>query len=137
MTEHPACPLLVGQASLPVRWGRCGQAGMPVLRPGRVRVRGLVLAALLALLLPAPAAAEVFGDLDIRRGPEPHGNHSHGYTEYRVTVTNTSKVRGHTLTLSIPDDETGRGRGVYLRRVSRTVEVGPGATVPVGLLVPD
>jgi hypothetical protein len=101
--------------------------------------RLLAAAALVAvaiLLPPAHApAAETVGDLAVTVAPGPKDQVQHGYTEYVVLVTNQSADRPHDVTLSIPRYSYHAPQD-YLQEVSRTVRVGPGATVRVALLQP-
>jgi hypothetical protein len=98
---------------------------------------GRIVACLLAVGLAsaAHAAPVSYGDLLINPEPEPQGNSGHGYTEYWVAVTNKSSDRAHRVTLNLPRDSYGR-REDHIRDLSRTFDVGPGATVRVPLLQP-
>jgi hypothetical protein len=75
------------------------------------------------------------GDLTVLVGPQPKDECNHGYTEYVITVTNQSAERPHEVTLSIPRHSYHPPQD-FLQEVTRTVRVGPGSTVRVGLLQP-
>jgi hypothetical protein len=97
-----------------------------------VRFFGLVL----ALFLCAPLyAAQDYGSLRITVEPEPKPGASHGYTEYIFVVQNRSTDRSHDVRLTMPRTHDSHG-GEELREVSRSFQVGPGATARVSLLVP-
>jgi hypothetical protein len=116
-----------------------GSGPLPRSRFGLQRlwcIGALALAAVPLLAHPAPAQT-TFGDIVVSVLPEPKGNASHGYTEYRVVLLNRSRDRSHTVTLSLPADAPRRPYEDFLRSVSRTVEVGPGLRVPVSLMHPN
>lgn len=74
---------------------------------------------------------------DITVSPElhPSGNTLHGYAEYRIVVSNRSPDKTHQVTLILPETSYG----VYekrIREMTRSVVVGPSATVHVSLLQP-
>jgi hypothetical protein len=94
-------------------------------------------AALLSLLIAGSAgrAAVTYGDLEMAVLPEPKGQHTHGYTEYRILVRNKGSERTRRVTLVVPGDTFGPRRG-SLQGVSRTVDVGPGLIAPITLLQP-
>jgi hypothetical protein len=77
----------------------------------------------------------VFGDVEITLLAESTLTGSHGYTEYPYLIKNLSTERGHKVTLTLPAHGFG-DRMDSLRSISRTVEVGPGATATVSLLQP-
>jgi hypothetical protein len=92
---------------------------------------------------PMPAPEKVFGDIFISAEPLPMTTFSgssnevgHGYVEYRFTLRNQSATDTHRVTLTIPKRQ-GYAQGPYLRLLSRSVEVGPNATVVASLLQPD
>ncbi len=91
---------------------------------------------LLGIALAAPARADTFGDIDITIESAPKGESWHGYFEYAFRVTNRSRDRSHTVTLSLPNEKRFL-RDDYIREVRRTVQVGANETVRVALLQPD
>jgi hypothetical protein len=103
------------------------------------RARGAGAWLLLGVILLSPAAARAspvyFGNIVVNPEPEPKGTSSHGYTEYGVAVTNNSSDRSHRVTLSLPRTSFGL-REDHIRELSRTLDVGPGATVRFALLQP-
>ncbi|MDK1032324.1 MAG: hypothetical protein QGD94_09985, partial [Planctomycetia bacterium] len=81
---------------------------------------------------PRAQAAKVYGDLALSAEPAPAGQSTHGYAEYRISITNRSPKLAHKVTLAMPA-EAGDSQ---LKRVTRTVTVAPGSTVWVSLLQP-
>src|SRR6185437_3759574 len=96
---------------------------------------GLVVC-LMALALAPAARADTFGDIDIVLESEPRGESWHGYFEYAFIVTNRSRERAHTVSLSLPGEKYIL-RGDYLRDVRRTEQVGAKQRVRITLLQPD
>jgi hypothetical protein len=83
-----------------------------------------------------------FGDITLVREAAPWVNTNqfdagHGYLEHRLTVRNHSATTAHRVTLRIPPERNNFQSGVFLSSLSRTVEVGPGTSVPVELFQPD
>jgi hypothetical protein len=100
----------------------------------------LPLAGALALALISPAQAQsplrhTYGNITVGVIEVPPGTHTHGYTEYRFRVRNDSEQATHAVTLFLP--EIGPGQVAdHIRRIARTVTVGPGESVAVSLLQP-
>jgi hypothetical protein len=91
------------------------------------------LPVLFVLLAAVPAsAAMIYGDITVNIEPEPKGASTHGYAEYQVSVTNRSAERSHRVRLSTPKGG-GNPRHSNIREISRTVDIGPEATVRVPL----
>ena len=63
------------------------------------------------------------------------GNSFHGYAEYRIAVSNRSLDKAHRVTLILPKMSYGVS-GNRIREITRSVVVGPSATVHVSLLQP-
>jgi hypothetical protein len=63
------------------------------------------------------------------------GSSSHGYAEYRVSVTNHSTKKDHEVTLVIPDRANGSGNQIV--RMSRSVIVGANSTSVVSMFQPS
>jgi hypothetical protein len=61
----------------------------------------------------------------------------HGYAEYRFTVENHSPTTSHRVSLTIPRAGDVYTNKLYLRSISRSVDVGPNAKVPVSLFQPN
>ena len=76
-----------------------------------------------------------FDDITITPGLQPTGDTSHGYAEYRIAVSNRSPDKTHQVTLILPKSVFGVS-GNRIREISRSVIVGPSATVHVSLLQP-
>lgn len=85
-------------------------------------------------LAPAQAATR-FDDITVNVEQLPTGNSAHGYTEYPITLINHSTTQAHRVKLSIPKLRYHPGVD-YIREISRTVDVGPNATVHVVLTQP-
>ena len=84
----------------------------------------------------APNASAVeFDDIVITLELTPTGSSSHGYVEYRIAVTNRSPDKTHKVELILPKDSF-RITGNQIREMTRTVVVGPAATVHVSLFQP-
>ena len=75
---------------------------------------------------------------DIKIAPEliPSGSSFHGYAEYRIAVSNLSPDATHQVTLTLPKSNYGIS-GNRIRWITRSVVVGPSATVHVTLLQPS
>jgi len=88
------------------------------------------------LLLACSAFAQStrFGQIDITAEPISSADTWHGYVEYRFVVRNTSKQQAHRVTLAIPDK--GYASGESIRRLSRTITIGPGQRAMVSLFQP-
>ena len=63
------------------------------------------------------------------------GNSFHGYAEYRIAVSNRSLDKAHRVALILPRMSYGVS-GNHIREITRSVVVGPAATVRVSLLQP-
>ena len=63
------------------------------------------------------------------------GNSFHGYAEYRIAVSNRSLDKAHRVTLILPKADFPLS-GNRIREITRSVVVGPSATVRVSLLQP-
>lgn len=101
--------------------------------------RFMVAIALASLLPPTARGATTTAYQDILITPDMPtgaGGMQHGYSEYWITVTSRSDSRTHQVTLIYPK-RMFHNRLDSIRQMSRTVEVGPGATVRVSLLQPD
>jgi hypothetical protein len=78
--------------------------------------------------------AEDFGDVAVAPNAIYTGNTYHGYAEIRVALENHSHTRTHAVTLVYPNRSYDSGN--VLRRLSRTVSLGPDAREVVPLLQP-
>ena len=76
-----------------------------------------------------------FGDITIIPELEPVGNTAHGYAEYRIAISNRSPDTAHHVTLILPKEIFGTS-GNRIREITRSIVVGPSATVYVSLLQP-
>lgn len=97
------------------------------------------LFACLTLLLTASLAfgASVnYGDITVAHDFQPGGQPSHGYTEYRILITNKSSDRTRRVRVEFPGSTFSGPNGGGLRGISRTVSVSPGTASVVSLLQP-
>ncbi len=118
---------------------------MPRFRIGHVGRVGEVrhvrrsgwLAGALAILLALPAAAREirYGDVVIRTLPDLPQSTTHGYHEFPFQVTNESTV-SRRVTLSGPEASHVSAGLQSLRRMERTVTVGPRSSVRLALWQP-
>lgn len=76
-----------------------------------------------------------FGDITVTPELQPTGNTAHGYAEYRIAISNRSADTAHQVTLILPKKVFGTPRN-EIRELTRSVIVGPSATVYVSLLQP-
>jgi hypothetical protein len=98
------------------------------------------VAALAVLALAgSPALAQLvrtYGELEFQVGPEPKGNASHGYAEYRVYIRNKGSDSTYRVTLKVPGESLyGSSQGA-LQSITRSVSVGPGLVSVVSLFQP-
>ena len=80
-------------------------------------------------------AGTEFGDITITPELEPVGNAAHGYAEYRIAISNRSPDTAHRVTLILPKKIYRTTRN-HIREITRSIVVGPSATVYVSLLQP-
>ena len=90
-----------------------------------------LLVAIWGWTIPDAFAVE-FDDIVITPELTPSGNSYHGYAEYRFAVTNRSPDKTHKVKLIFPKESLSYS-GNRIREMTRTVLVGPSATVYVSL----
>ncbi len=76
-----------------------------------------------------------FDDITITPELQPRGTTFHGYAEYRIGISNRSPDKPHQVTLTMPKNSYAHS-GEHIREMTRSVVVGPSATVYVSLLQP-
>ena len=76
-----------------------------------------------------------FDDITITPELHPNGTTFHGYAEYRIGIANRSPHKAHQVTLILPKTSYAFS-GEHIRELTRTVVIGPSATVHVSLLQP-
>ena len=81
-------------------------------------------------------ALKEFGDIIITPELTPSGSSFHGYAEYRINVSNRSPDKAHLVTLALPKSNYGIF-GNQIRKITRSVIVGPSATARVTLFQPS
>lgn len=91
------------------------------------RFETLFAAAILTVLISIPARAERYGEVTVQVGSLANSIRTHGYQEYRVTLSNMSARNRHQVRLVLPE------RGYYGGTVSRTVTVEPSSTQTVSI----
>jgi hypothetical protein len=84
-------------------------------------------AILLFTILVSSGEAKQYGDVLVEAGSPPNAQRSHGYGEYRISVSNRSLRDRHQVTLSLPQQSYSGGT------VTRTITVEPSSTVSVSL----
>jgi hypothetical protein len=90
--------------------------------------RKILFTALLVLsILVSSGEAKQYGDILVEASSPPNVQRSHGYTEYRVSVSNRSALDRHQVTLSLPQQSYSGGT------VTRTITVEPSSTASVSL----
>lgn len=95
-----------------------------------------VLAVLVVLATPAGAREYRFGEITIRSLPDLPQSTTHGYHEFPFLVVNESASRTYQVSLAGPTSaQVGMGLS-SLRRIERTVTVGPESAVRLRLLQP-
>ena len=80
-------------------------------------------------------AQKHFDDIIITPELTPSGSSFHGYAEYRINVSNRSPDKAHHVTLTLPKFDYGMS-GNRIRKITRSVIVGPSATAQVTLFQP-
>ncbi len=84
-------------------------------------------AILLLGILVSSGEAKQYGDVLVEASSPPNVSRSHGYTDYRVSVSNRSVLDRHQVTLTLPQQSYSGGT------VTRTISVEPSSTVSVSL----
>ena len=105
------------------------------MRSSAPRVVVFLAAAWMCYTVPDAFARTEFGDIAVIPELTPSGTSFHGYAEYRVAVSNRSPDKTHRITLTLPDNTYNFSR-YRIRKITRSVVVGPSATVNVTLLQP-
>ena len=77
-----------------------------------------------------------FDDIFITPGLTPSGSSLHGYAEYRINVSNRSPDKAHHVTLTLPKSNYSIF-GNRIRKITRSVIVGPSITARVALFQPS
>ncbi len=89
---------------------------------------------LFLLLVPGLAMAVDYGMISVNADPNPPGENTHGYNEYRVVVANRSQDTSRKVLLELSQDYSGGGESI--QEISRTVSIGPSTEVMVSLFHP-
>ena len=95
----------------------------------------LLIAGLFCCTVSNALAQEDFDDITITPGLQSSGTTFHGYAEYRIGISNRSPDKAHLVTLILPKASYGYS-GEHIREMTRSVVVGPSATVLVSMLQP-
>ena len=78
-------------------------------------------------------AANQFGDISVTVDQQPVGDRTHGYTEYRFIVTNSSPSEQHQVRLVLPENSYS---GSWIQEVTRSAVLDPSSTVSLSLFTP-
>ena len=105
------------------------------MRYSALRVISFLVAVWMCCTVSKTFAGTDFDDITITPELDPSGNSFHGYAEYRIAVSNRSPDKAHQVTLILPKMDFIPS-GNRIREMTRTVIVGPSATVHVSLLQP-
>ena len=81
-------------------------------------------------------AVDRFNDISVAPESLNSGDTYHGYYEFRVLLENYSLKETHRVTLVYPDQSFDDGNGDSIRRLSRTVVLGPASRAAVPLWQP-
>ena len=100
-----------------------------------LRVISFLVALWVCCIVSDAFAQENFDNITITPGLHPSGITFHGYAEYRVGISNRSPDKAHQVTLILPK-RSHSFSGEHIREMTRSVVVGPSATVYVSLLQP-
>ena len=100
-----------------------------------LRIISFLVAVWLCCTVSNAFARTDFDDITITPGLEPRGTTLHGYAEYRIGISNLSPHKAHQVTLILPKASYAFS-GEHIREMTRSVVVGPTATVHVSLLQP-
>lgn len=113
-----------GIAPAGTQWGTVGTPGSPQGQP--------------PVQLSAPGEVVVWAAFQSVNTPSlGMQEDTHGYMEYRFSVANHSPTTAHRVTLAIPRRNGTRFGGYYLRSLSRSLELEPGAIRTLSLFQPN
>ena len=101
------------------------------MRYSALHVISFLVAVWLCSIVSDTFAQQDFDDITITPELHPSGTTFHGYAEYRVGISNRSPDKAYQVTLILP-----KASYAYIREMTRSVVVGPSATVHVSLLQP-
>ncbi len=113
----------------------CSLSYGSTIRYSVLRVIFLLVAVWMCCALSDALAQTDFGDITVTPELHPSGDTSHGYAEYRIAISNRSPDTAHQVTLILPKASYSFS-GQHIRKMTRSVVVGPSATVHVSLLQP-
>ncbi len=105
------------------------------MRYSALRIISFLVAGWLCCAVSNTFAQTYFDDITITPELTPKGTTYHGYAEYRIGISNRSPDKPYQVTLIFPKNSYGHS-GEYVREMTRSVVVGPSATVHVSLLQP-
>ena len=105
------------------------------MRYAALRIIYFLVAVWLCCAVSNTFAQREFDDITITPELQPNGTTFHGYAEYRIGISNRSPHKAHQVTLILPKTSYASS-GEYIRELTRTVVVGPSATVHASLLQP-
>ncbi len=79
-------------------------------------------------------AVNIYGDIIISEKSSPPGMSFHGYVEYEFTITNKSLQKAREVTIQGPAVDNNYGDSI--RKISRTVKIGPSSTINLSFMQP-
>lgn len=95
---------------------------------------GIRLTLIMFVASPVLFAAKTFDDIVVSIEAPEHLRY-HGYGEFRISAINNSSSQSHTVTFYMPAEVYGHGD--YIRRISKTVTLGPSSAANVSLFQPS
>ena len=98
------------------------------LRYSALRIIYFLVAVWLSCTASNTFAQTDFDDITITPELQPNGTTFHGYAEYRIGLSNHSPHKAYQVTLILPKTSYAFS-GEHIRELTRTVVVGPSATV--------
>ena len=107
----------------------------PTMRYSALCIISFLVAGWLCCTVSNTFAQTYFDDITVTPGLQPKGDSVHGYAEYRIGISNHSPDNPHQVTLIFPKTSYAYS-GDNIREMTRSVLVGPSATVHVSLLQP-
>lgn len=105
------------------------------MRYAALRIISFLVAVWMCCAVSNAFAQKDFDDITITPELDPSSNSFHGYAEYKIAVSNRSLDKARRVTLILPS-VSFRMSGNRIREITRSVVVGPSATVHVSLLQP-
>lgn len=106
------------------------------MRYAALCIVSFLIAGWLCCTLTTAFAQTNFDDITVTTELHPSGTTFHGYAEYRIGISNRSPHKAHQVTLILPKNSYSYS-GEHIRKINRSVVVGPSATAYVSLFQPS